>query len=339
MSGSDDALERRIQSSHARLEEIQKRRRALRWIKLSIPLAALVIIFTGLWLIWSSARTNVVDRKDELATAFQDRAGQTNLADRLERDAKKAAERVMPVIQSQLQKAQDKLGATLPSALEKASKDLEPRVRTHMEEALNKALSEVRARQAELLMANFGQYINCRPGAPEEECKAKRNRTDKLLEDITAEYHEVAIVQTTIALNAHLNALGDIHDAVSGLAHRDPAAAAAAQRSAARGAAPTDMLMIFVEAVGESLGGNTEAFGGQGPQLDEADPDAEILETSVRQVGPDSGAVPTPAVPTPAEPALAVPTPAEPNPAVPTPAPVEPVPPTPAPAAPNGGTP
>ncbi|MBT9559535.1 MAG: hypothetical protein IV100_26125 [Myxococcales bacterium] len=290
-----DAL-RQIGAAAARLTEIAERRRRsrqLRWVGILVPILLVVL---GIWWLVRSTTHNVVERRDEFATAFQERANDRQLAERIATQAKDAAMRVMPEVERQIEKAQATLSARLPKAIEAAAHTLENDVKRHMTEKLDTTLADVKTRQREVLMKHFGTYLECKPSDSRDVCSEKNAQVQKLLDEVTAAYQDWAVQQLTGTFNAHLKALGDIHQTVATMAKGSEEAGDKAAKSASGGNAPTDMLMIFVEMAGDALGAGEASFGGGGPVVVEEGGGEAFAEEGVI-THPPLGAPPAPAAP------------------------------------------
>ncbi len=256
-----------IGAAAARLPEIAERRkrsRQLRWVGIAVPILLVVL---GIWWLVRSTTHNVVERRDEFATAFQERANARQLAERIANQAKDAAMRVMPEVERQIEKAQATLSARLPKAIEAAAHTLENDVKRHMKTKLDTTLTAVKQRQKEVLMKHFGSYLDCKPSDSRDICSEKGGQVQKLLDEVTGAYQDWAVQQLTGTFNSHLKALGEIHQTVAMMAKGGEEAGDKSAKSAASGNAPTDMLMIFVEMAGDALGAGEASFGGGGPVL------------------------------------------------------------------------
>ncbi len=312
MAENEEGLQRRISAAHESLTEIAAKRKVLRWLRIAVPVVAILLVVVGLMMLADSARTNVVERKDELSTEFQKRASQMNLAERIQREAEQTIDRVLPRLQQEIDAAQAKIVAIVPKTLETETAGMEARVKKHMNDTLNTSLDDVKKRQRDFLMKEFGEYLECKPTDSRDICSNKEKQIDALMGELTGVFRDWAVEQMTGTFNAHLKTLADIHTTVAAFSKKGAESGDAASKSVASGTAPADMLRLFVEAAADALGGGESAFGDGGPQIIETGAGDHMAEEGIIvPVAPANGGAPTEggAPPAPAE--GAAPAPAE----------------------------
>ncbi len=277
---NDDGMDRAVRKAYVLLPEIEERRSTLRHIKLALPIVILVLVFGGLYTLYSTAHTNIYDKKDELMKEFQQRA--SSILPKIERQARETAERVLPKLEKELSAAQAKAARKLPEALIRQSKELQAKLERNMEAQLNDALTDVKNRQAAALRKQLGMHLDCKPEETRDLCNQKDATFKAILDGMTDAYSEWAIEEVETTFTSHLIALEDIRKTMNGfITAENPNVGDGAPAVLATGAAPSDMLMMFLELVADSFGNADPLF--RGPGVKETDAKSTKKNTVKRE--------------------------------------------------------
>ena len=239
-----------------------------------------MLVFGGLYSLYSTARTNVYDNKDELMKEFQQRA--STILPRVERQAQETAERVLPKLEKELSAAQAQAARKLPEVLVKQSKALQARLESKMKKQLNDALTAVKERQFAALKKQLKAHLACKPEESRDLCNRKDAQFQAILTGITDAYSEWAISEVKDTFTSHLIALEDIRRTMNGFVNASKANVGdGAPAVLSTGAAPSDMLMMFLELVADSFGDADPLF--RGPRTDTPDTDTKADKKSKKK--------------------------------------------------------
>ena len=184
MSEGEGNMEKAVRSAYELLPEIEERRITLRRIKLVLPVVILVLVFGGLYMLYSTAHTNISDKRDELMKEFQQRA--SGILPKMERQAQKTAERVLPKLEKELASAQAKAARKLPEELVKQSRELTARLEANMSKRLNSSLEEVKNRQAAAMRKQLSVHLECKPEDNRDLCNKKDAQFKAIVEGMTS---------------------------------------------------------------------------------------------------------------------------------------------------------
>jgi hypothetical protein len=218
-------------------------------------------------MLYSTAHTNISDKRDELMKEFQQRA--SGIMPKMERQAQETAERVLPKLEKELSAAQAKAAQKLPEELVKQSQDLQARLEANMKRELREALEAVKKRQSDALRKELKGHLECKPEEDRDLCKRKDSQFQAMLQGMTDAYAEWAIEELKTTFNDHLAALEDIRKTMNAFAAEEkPNVGDGAPAVLSTGAAPGDMLMMFLELVADSFGDADPLF--RGPGVEEA---------------------------------------------------------------------
>jgi hypothetical protein len=260
-------IENSIRSAYDRLPEIERKRKTGRYVKLLIPLVTLVILLAGMWKLWDTAENNVVNRGEELKTAFQQRMGQ--ILPRIERQSRETVDRVLPRLQKEMRSAQAKASANLPDALEKHTKGMGERLEKRMNLRLSEDLARVGKQQRDKLANTFPEQLKCAPADTPQQCEKKEGELDRIMDEIQRSYQDWAIMEMRTTFDGHLKAMDDIRKTMSTFSKPKTGANGEAISGAiANPDAPAEMMMLFLELAAETMGGSQDFFEAEGETMD-----------------------------------------------------------------------
>lgn len=239
------------------LAAIRKARKQLFWIKISLPITVIAIVLIGIWVLFDTARTNMVDRKEELFTHFQARA--KHFVPRVERQAKESAERVIPQLREQMTRAHEQGQERFQTELQQHTNGLNERLNKRMNTKLDEALDDVAKSQREKLKSTFPKQLKCLPEDTKERCKQKEETLDKIMAEIQKSYRDWAVQEMRTTFDGHLKEMDQIRKTMavfSAPKEGDGEAPTGASGADAKG----DMLLLWLELVAESMGGDGDVF-------------------------------------------------------------------------------
>ena len=172
------------------------------------------------------------------------------------------------MVEAKFRDAQEKARGKLPSALQTASDDLKSGMSASMNEKMDAVLKQTITRQRAKLTETFPEQFQCAPGESREgspDCKRKQDSLDDLLGKINHSYHQWAIDEMNTTFTEHFAALADIHATMNNFGSAGPAAAAGpagdkAPSGAKVGAAPGEIIALWLEIVAQSMAGSSDTF-------------------------------------------------------------------------------
>lgn len=257
-------VESSIREAHGQLPEIARQRKLLKYFRYGMPLGIILILLIGCYTLYKSARTNIIDRKDELASEFQQHT--QSILPAVEAQAKESADRLVPMVEQKFKDAQEKARGKLPSALQTASDELKSGMNDSMNQKMNAVMEQTIGRQRTKLTQTFPEQFQCAPGETRDsspDCRRKQEALDDLLGKINHSYHQWAIDEMNTTFREHFDALADIHNTMSNFGGAGKAAGpagATAPSSAKMTAAPGEVVSLWLEIVAQSMAGSSDTF-------------------------------------------------------------------------------
>ncbi len=254
---STGGIENNIRAAYDRLPEIEQKRKTTRLLKMFLPLAVLGIVLIGLYSLWGSARSNVVDRKEELTLHFKNKT--SAIIPRVERQAKESAERVLPRLQEELRVARMKAQESLTDVFAQRTEGLGERLEEKMNLKLQEELLAVSTTQRQKLQATFPDQLKCNKDDTPAQCEKKEADLNRIMDEIQRSYRDWAIMEMRTTFDGHLKAMDDIR-ATMGKFTAPGAKKGEEGKEGVKPDAPADMMMLFLELAAEYMGGNSDLF-------------------------------------------------------------------------------
>ena len=265
------AVENEVRSAYDRLPEIAGKRKKLRILRIAIPLIILIVVVGGMLMLGKKAVDNVVDRKDELIHHFQQRS--TSMLHKLETQAVVSANKVLPRLQEEMVAAQKKAAANLEDVMHTQTEGMGQRLNKKMNDKLEAALGVVHETQKQKLQSTFPEKLKCAKTDDAATCKKKEEALERIMDEIQRSYRDWAIQEMRTTFDGHLKAMDDIRKTMSSFgatrtckADADCGDAGKCDAGTCMGDklvkadAPGDMLMMWLELVAETMGGDSGLF-------------------------------------------------------------------------------
>lgn len=264
-------VENEVRSAYDRLPEIAGKRKTLRILRIAIPLIILIVVVGGMLMLGKKAVDNVVDRKDELIHHFQERS--TSMLHKLENQAVISANKVLPRLQEEMVAAQKKASANLGDVMHTHTDGLGKRLNITMNARLEAALGHVHETQKLKLQTTFPERLTCAKTDDAATCKKKEEALERIMDEIQRSYRDWAIQEMRTTFDGHLKAMDDIRKTMSSFgAPRNCKTDADCGETGkcdvgtcmgdnlVTADAPSDMLMLWLELVAETMGGDSGLF-------------------------------------------------------------------------------